>query len=167
MEEVILKDILIRPIGIVHSPFYEPAGTPIQPGAALGVKGMVEVFPEYAEGLKDVDGFSHVTLVFYFHLAGEPKLTAKPFLDDQERGVFAIRGPARPNHIGISTVRLVSVEGNVLHVENLDILNGTPLLDIKPYVPAFDDVGLFKTGWLEEKIVRLNDVRDDGRFEGD
>ena len=126
----------------------------------------MEVFPEYVEGLKDVDGFSHITLVFYFHLSGEPKLMARPFLDDTERGIFAIRGPARPNHIGISTVRLDRVEGNVLHVENLDILDGTPLLDIKPYVLAFDDIGPYRAGWLEEKSARMNEVKDDGRFEG-
>lgn len=161
-----MKDIVLKPIGVIRSPFSEPSGTPIQPGAAIGVKGIVEVFPEYAEGLKDVDGFSHITLVFYFHLAGEAKLMARPFLDDIERGVFAIRGPARPNHIGISTVRLIRIEGNELHVENLDILDGTPLLDIKPYVRAFDDIGKSRAGWLEEKADRMNNMKDDGRFEG-
>ena len=101
-----LTEIVLRPIGTVHSPFKEPPGTPIQPGAAAGIQGMVEVFPEYGEGLKDLEGFSHLILLYYFHLAPGFSLLVQPFLDDQKRGLFATRAPARPNPIGISTVRL-------------------------------------------------------------
>ena len=149
---------------MVHSPFKKPEGTPIQPSAASQDEGRVEVFPEYAAGLKDLDGFSHIILLYDFHLSKEASLEVKPFLDDQPRGVFATRAPTRPNPIGISVVHLVKIEGNILHVRGLDILDGTPLLDIKPYVPEFDVRGVESIGWLESRIRRLAASRDDGRF---
>ncbi len=155
---------MYKPVGVIHSQFKEPKGTPIQPRAAKGVRGTVEVFPEYIEGLKDVEGFSHIILLFHFHLAREAKLTAKPFMDDTKRGIFAIRGPSRPNPIGLSVVRLVRVDGATLHIEDLDIIDGTPLLDIKPYVPEFEPEKVFSIGWLEGLVDRLPDSRDDGRF---
>ena len=127
-----------RPIGIIHSPFKRREGTPIQPSGATGIKATVEVFPQYAEGLQDLEGFSHVMLLYHFHLTGAYRLKVKPFLDDAERGVFATRAPVRPNPIGLSVVRLIQIEGATLYVEDVDIIDRTPLLDIKPYVPDFD-----------------------------
>jgi tRNA-Thr(GGU) m(6)t(6)A37 methyltransferase TsaA len=158
------EEIMYRPIGIIHSPFSEPKGTPIQPSAATGVEGTVEVFPEYAGGLKDLDGFSHVILLYHFHLSRQPSLEVKPYMDEQRHGVFATRAPSRPNPIGISVVRLVKIEGNVLHVRNIDIVDKTPLLDIKPYVPDFDVRDVEKTGWLEKSVHKLKTSKDDGRF---
>lgn len=151
-------------IGIIRSPFGSPEGTPIQPKGALGVPGTVEVFPEYAEGLKDLEGFSHIILVYHFHLVKSSSLTVRPYMDDETHGVFATRAPKRPNPIGISVVRLERVEGNVLHIRDVDVVDGTPLLDIKPYVPEFDVRGVERIGWLEEKIRRLSKAKDDGRF---
>jgi len=156
--------IKYKPIGIVRSPFKEPYGTPIQPPGARGVEGTVEVFPEYEEGLKDVDGFSHIVLIYHFHLSDEFSLEVKPYLDDRIRGVFATRAPARPNPIGISIVRLVRVEGHRLSIRDVDIVDGTPLLDIKPYVPDFDSPEAERIGWLEKNLNELPKTRDDGRF---
>ena len=164
MEEIREMSIVLKPIGIIKSPFKVPKGTPIQPPAAKGVRGSVEIFPEYAEGLKDLDGFSHVILLYYFHLSGKPSMIVKPFMDDEEHGVFATRAPSRPNPIGLSVVRLISIEGNVLQVEDLDVVNGTPLLDIKPYVPEFDAREEVRRGWLEKNLGRIQHFRDDGRF---
>ncbi len=127
-----------RAIGIVHSPFHEPAQTPIQPVFASDVRGRVQVFPEYAEGLKDLEGFSHLHLIYVFDRVSGMKLRVKPYLADVEHGIFATRSPTRPNPIGMSIVRLIGREGATLHVAELDILDGTPLLDIKPFAPRFD-----------------------------
>ncbi|GAI93549.1 unnamed protein product [marine sediment metagenome] len=159
-----MDEIKYRPIGVIHSPFREPKGTPIQPSAAKGISGTVEIFPEYAEGLKDVEGFSYIILIYHFHLSRKQSLTAKPFMDNEERGVFAMRGPSRPNPIGISIVRLVRIEDNIIHIQDVDIVDGTPLLDIKPYVPEFDIREVEKTGWLEKKMHKLPTLKDDGRF---
>ena len=156
--------IVYEPIGVIRSPFREPQGTPIQPSAARGVEGRVEVFPEYAEGLTDLEGFSHVVLIYHFHRSGPARLSVRPYMDDREHGVFATRAPARPNPIGLSVVRLLKVEGNVLHVADVDIVDGTPLLDIKPYVPQFDAAAGARIGWLQGKLGRLPRARDDGRF---
>ncbi len=160
-----MMEIRYRPIGIIYTPFKEPKGTPIQPTAAKGVHGRVEVFPEYAEGLKDLDGFSHIILIYHFHLSKKFSLKVKPFMDDQMRGVFATRAPSRPNPIGISVVRLIKIEGNILHIQDVDIVDGTPLLDIKPYVPEFDVRVVDRVGWLEGNLNKLHSLRDDGRFQ--
>jgi tRNA-Thr(GGU) m(6)t(6)A37 methyltransferase TsaA len=123
--------------------------TPIQPVFAEGVQGRAEILPEYAEGLQDLEGFSHIWLLYWFHQAGSPRLTVQPFLQDVDHGVFATRAPARPNPIGLSLVRIVRREGCILHLEDVDVLDGTPLLDIKPYVPRFDHRTDARTGWLE------------------
>ena len=123
-----------------------------------------KVFPEYAEGLKDIEGFSHIILIYHFHLSRESPLKAKPYMDNEAHGVFAMRGPSRPNPIGISIVRLVRVEQNTLHIQDVDIVDGTPLLDIKPYVPEFDIREVEKTGWLEKNVHKLSSSKDDGRF---
>jgi tRNA-Thr(GGU) m(6)t(6)A37 methyltransferase TsaA len=157
-------EIVFKPIGMVHSPFKEPPGTPIQPGAAAGIRGVVEVFPEYRQGLTDLEGFSHIILLYHFHLAQGFAHMVKPFLDDQRHGLFATRAPARPNPIGISTVRLERVDGTRLYIREVDIVDGTPLLDIKPYVPRFDRRDGATSGWLTENLERLDQARDDGRF---
>lgn len=156
--------ILYKPIGVIHSPFQEVRGTPIQPAAAEGIAGSVEVYPHYVQGLKGLEGFSHIILLYYFHLAGEPCLMVTPFLDSIPRGVFATRSSRRPNAIGISTVRLIKIENNVLYIQDIDIVDGTPLLDIKPYVPNFDVRKVQNIGWLEKNVQKLNSARDDGRF---
>ena len=157
-------EICYNPIGIIHSPFKKPEGTPIQAAAAKGVKGLIEIFPEYVDGLKDLDGFSHIILIYHFHLARKKLLLVKPFLDDELRGVFATRAPSRPNPIGLSVVKLNGVEENILYIENVDILDGTPLLDIKPCIPEFDFCRVERTGWIEKRIHRMDSRRDDGRF---
>jgi len=153
-----------KPIGIVHSPFKEAVGTPIQPKAGKGIKGTVEVFAEFADGLADLDGFSHIILICHFHLAKNYKLKVIPYMDDQQRGVFATRAPSRPNPIGISVVRLNHIENNILYIQYVDIIDGTPLLDIKPYVPEFDSEEDIKIGWLEKRVKILPNTKDDGRF---
>ena len=159
-----MHQITYKPIGVIHSPFKEPKGTPIQPEGARGVDGTVEVFPEYAEGLKDVEGFSHIILIYHFHLSKGASLKAKPFMDREPRGVFAMRGPSRPNPIGISVVRLVRIKESILHIQDVDIVDGTPLLDIKPYVPRFDVRAADSIGWLEENVHKVEISKDDGRF---
>jgi len=159
-----MNEIKYKPIGVIHSPFKEPKGTPIQPAGAKGTKGTVEIFSEYAEGLRDIEGFSHIILLYHFHLSKGATSIVKPFMDNETHGVFAMRGPSRPNPIGISIVRLVRVEGNVLHIQDVDILNGTPLLDIKPYIPEFDIREVERIGWLEKNVHKLSTSKDNGRF---
>jgi tRNA-Thr(GGU) m(6)t(6)A37 methyltransferase TsaA len=159
-----MDEVKYRPIGIIHSPFKNPKGTPIQPAGAKGINGTVEVFPKYAEGLKDVEGFSYIILIYHFHLSKRASLTVKPFMDDEVRGIFAMRGPSRPNPIGLSVVRLIRIEQSILHIRDVDIVDGTPLLDIKPYVPEFDVREAEKTGWLERNVHKLSTSKDDGRF---
>lgn len=138
-----------RPIGLIHSPFTRQDQTPIQPYRSTAV-GQVELAPEFEAGLQDLEGFSHLILLYHFHQA-QPgyELTVTPFLDDRPKGLFATRYPRRPNSIGLSVVRLVRREGRVLHVEGIDVLDGTPLLDVKTYVPKFDAVPEATLGWLE------------------
>ena len=137
---------------------------PIQPSGAAGVKGTVVVDRQYIEALVDLEGFSHLILIYHFHLAQGYSLKIKPFLDDRQRGLFATRAPRRPNSIGISVVKLCGIEGNTLNIENVDIIDGTPLLDIKPYVPEFDNVDDIKIGWLEGKSIKSKDKKSDKRF---
>ncbi len=163
-ENQVVSEITYRPIGIVHSPFREPYGTPIQSVSAQNAEGVVEVFPEYAAGLEDIDGFSHIILIYHFHLCKRFSLMVKPFLDNPSHGVFACRAPARPNPIGISIVRLTRVEKERLYIQDVDIVDGTPLLDIKPYVPEFDNREADRKGWLEGNLGKLYETKDDGRF---
>jgi tRNA-Thr(GGU) m(6)t(6)A37 methyltransferase TsaA len=156
--------VVYRPIGVVHSPFHDIKGMPIQPSGAWGVRGTVQVLPEFAPGLQDLDGFSHIILLYHFHRVQETKLVVTPFLDSRSRGVFATRAPKRPNPIGLSIVKLLGVEQNTLHVENVDILDGTPVLDIKPYVPEFDGQPATRVGWLEQAKGRVQSKRSDDRF---
>jgi len=157
-------EISFKAIGVIHSPFKEPTGTPIQPRGARDVPGTALVFEPYQEGLKDLDGFSHVILIYYFHLATAGPLIAKPFLDQESHGIFAIRAPSRPNPIGISVVRLCGMDDGRLHLKDVDIVDGTPLLDIKPYVPDFDNISDVRTGWLEQAQKTVSSRRADDRF---
>jgi tRNA-Thr(GGU) m(6)t(6)A37 methyltransferase TsaA len=163
-EAAMKKKICYTPIGVICSQFRGAHGAPIQAAGAMDIEGRVEVFPACAGGLKDLEGFSDLILLYHFHLAGRARLHVKPFLDDAERGVFATRAPSRPNSIGLSVVRLVSRDGNILIVRGMDMLDGTPLLDIKPYVPGFDARPGERIGWLAGRLEGLDGARADGRF---
>lgn len=159
-----MSKIEYKPIGLIHSPFKECKGTPIQGVSAGDTEGIVEVFPEYKAGLKDLDGFSHIILIYHFHLSGRFSLRVKPYLDNRLRGLFATRAPSRPNPIGLTIVQLVKIESGNLYIRQLDVVDGTPLLDIKPYVPEFDAQEIRKTGWLESQIHKLHQTKNDSRF---
>jgi len=154
------------PIGVISSPHKTLADMPIQPKGAAGIRGTVEVFTPFQDGLKDLDGFSHIILLYHFHRSEGYALQVVPFLDTERRGVFATRAPKRPNPIGLSIVKLNKIEGPILHIENVDILDGTPLLDIKPYVPAFDKQTEVRSGWLETAQQKADALRSDDRFIG-
>lgn len=154
-------EIVFRPIGIVHSQHREAARTPVQPCYAADCAGTAEIFPEYAAGLKDIEGYSHIYLLYYLHRASAASLLVKPFLQDVERGLFATRAPCRPNPLGMSIVRLLGRDGNVLRIRGVDILDGTPLLDIKPYAARFDCIAGTRNGWQDE--VGEEDARKRGR----
>jgi tRNA-Thr(GGU) m(6)t(6)A37 methyltransferase TsaA len=143
-------EYIVKPIGVIHSPFTDKSQTPIQASRSQAT-GQVEVYPEFSEGLQDVEGFSHIILLYVFHCASGYTLRVKPFLDDQPRGLFATRYPCRPNPIGLSVVRLLVRRGNLLDIEGVDVLDGTPLLDIKPYVPEFDVRINVRTGWYHHR----------------
>jgi len=160
-----MKTITYAPIGVIHSPHKTIEGVPIQPSAAKGIKGTVVIDKEYVAGLADLEGFSHIILIYHFHLAKGFSLKVKPFLDNEERGLFATRAPKRPNAIGLSVVRLINIEANTLHIENVDIIDGTPLLDIKPYVPKFDNTEQIKIGWLVGKANESRHKKSDSRFQ--
>jgi tRNA-Thr(GGU) m(6)t(6)A37 methyltransferase TsaA len=153
----------VTPIGIIHSPHQRADGTPVQAALATGVQGTVEVFPEYAAGLRDLDGFERIWLVYWFDRAKPAQLVVTPYLDTTPRGLFATRAPSRPNPIGLSSVRLLEISGHILHVDGLDILDNTPLLDIKPYLPSFDAFQAERTGWCAD--VQSGGTVADGRFE--
>jgi tRNA (adenine37-N6)-methyltransferase len=152
-------------IGIIHSPFTHAAGTPVQPSYAAGTEGHIEVFEPFVEGLRDLDGFQRIWVLFWCHLASKPKLTVVPYRDTVSHGLFATRAPARPNPIGLSTVRLYEIIGNLLQVGELDILDGSPLLDIKPYVSQYDNYPAQRCGWLDGDRTKRRAVVADGRFE--
>lgn len=141
----------IKPIGLIRSPYSDGEEMPIQ-SAFSERRGEIEVFPEYEAGLKDIDGFSHLILLYYFHRVKGYSLSVEPFLDDTPRGLFATRYPARPNPIGLSVVRLLERRGNILQIGEVDVLDGTPLLDIKPYVPQFDERKGATVGWLKDRV---------------
>lgn len=143
--------ISFSPIGVIHTGFKEKTNVPIQPEFSNS-KGTIKIYPEFAPGLKDLDGFSHIVLIYYFHKSNEYNLEVRPFLDDEKRGVFATRAPSRPNNIGVSVVRLEKIEDNILHINKVDMLDNTPLLDIKPYVKGFDKSTNIQEGWLKGKI---------------
>jgi tRNA-Thr(GGU) m(6)t(6)A37 methyltransferase TsaA len=152
-----------RPIGVVHSPHEAAGGTPIQPSRARGIEGTVEIDERYAEALTDLDGFSHIILICHLHKASPFKLKVVPYLDTELRGLFATRAPSRPNPIGLSVVRLLGIDGRIVRIEGVDLLDGTPVLDIKPYVREFDDQTEIRCGWLDE--VQGREAVADSRFE--
>jgi tRNA-Thr(GGU) m(6)t(6)A37 methyltransferase TsaA len=152
------------PIGIVHSPFSDIAGMPIQPSGARGIRGTIGIRPEFVTGLKDLEDFSHVILIYALHRCNGYSLEVTPFLDPQLHGIFATRSPRRPNAIGMSMVQLAGIQGTTLEIEDVDILDGTPLLDIKPYVPAFDSYCEAKAGWFDRVSHNATTVRSDDRF---
>lgn len=161
-----MNEILIRPIGIIHSPFTDRADMPIQPCGARDTAGRVVLDKALASGLRDLDGFSHIYLLYHFHMSQGFDLTVVPFMEPAERGLFSTRAPRRPNQIGMSVVRLQRIEGNVLHILGVDVLDGTPLVDIKPYFRTFDAFPEAVSGWAEKHQEQADAVRSDGRFTG-
>ena len=161
---MITKEIKYNPIGIIHSPFKKAEGVPIQPSQAKGIKGIVELRKDFENGLTDLDGFSHIILLYHFHLSKDYSLSVVPFLDDTTHGVFATRAPNRPNPIGLSVVKLIKIEKNILHIENIDIVDETPLLDIKPNFKECSNSEEIRMGWLTEKTNKFNNIKADKRF---
>ena len=165
-----MDPIVFCPIGIIHSPHKRSEEIPIQPVYAGGIQGRAELFPKYADGLQDLNGFSHVYLIYHFHKTTTSRLIVTPFLDDSPRGVFATRAPCRPNAIGLSLVHLLRIDGCTLYLEDIDILDDTPLLDIKPYVARFDSRADARCGWTEEvdeATASKRGLRRHGRACGD
>jgi tRNA (adenine37-N6)-methyltransferase len=160
-----MDSIQLNPIGRIFTPHTDIQNMPIQPIAAEGCRGYIEILPQYEEGLKDLDGFSHITLIYHFHKITGYDLITVPFMDNQSHGIFATKAPKRPNAIGISTVRLISVENNIIHIEQVDMLNETPLLDIKPFYPRYDNREGVRIGWLEkDKEMPLELLKSDSRY---
>ena len=161
-------NISVKPLGVIHSSYSTPEDMPIQSYNASNIEGTIEIFPEYSLGLQDLDHFSYIIVIYHFHKMKQEKLIVKPFLDIIKRGVFSTRAPIRPNHIGLSIVKLLEIKDTILYVQGLDIIDGTPLLDIKPYIPKFDTIqegiGEIKIGWLEKNIENMKTMKDDGRF---
>jgi len=160
-----LEAVRYQPIGVVRSPFTRLEGMPLQAVAGPEIRGRIEIAPQFAPGLRDLDGFSHLHIVTHLHRGAPGGLEVVPFLDDTVRGIFATRSPRHPNPIGLSVVRLLSVDGVVLEISGIDLLDGTPVLDIKPYVPEFDSVGAERTGWLRDAAERVHHVTADRRFD--
>ena len=153
------EKIIMSPIGIIHSPYEQVKDMPIQGKFKPGVKAWIELQEEYSAGLKDLDGFSHAIIIYYFHRSEKTEVEGKPFLEDNKHGIFAIRSPHRPNHIGLSVVKIENIQGNKLHFSEVDVFNGTPVLDIKPYVKQFDIRDNTVSGWLD-KHFKSTDMPD-------
>ena len=156
--------IIFEPIGIIRSPFTSLEKMPIQPTSETSSSGTIEIKPEFVDGLKDLEGFSHIYLIYHLHKVRQAKLTVTPFLDKETHGVFATRAPSRPNPIGLSLVKLIRVEENFIYVDDIDILDGTPLLDIKPYIPQFENTSNNRVGWLEKSKEQVKEKQSDERF---
>ena len=157
--------VIFQPIGVINTPFREPVGVPIQGALRPDQEGTIVIFSKYEAGLKDIEGFSHLIILYHFHRVEGYDLVARPFLDDTPRGIFAIRGPRRPNPIGMTVVRLKKRENNVLHISGVDMVNGTPLLDIKPYFSDIDSHQAVKMGWMKDKLKTVGkEKRADDRF---
>jgi len=161
-----MNEIIIKPIGTIFTPHSDIKNMPIQPIAANGIKGCIKMQPEYVAGLKDLEGFSHITLIYHFHKINGFELEVTPFMDTEKRGIFACKAPKRPNAIGISTVKLINIVGDVLNIEQVDMLNETPLIDIKPFYPRYDNrLENVRIGWLEKnKDLPIEKLRSDERF---
>ena len=156
--------ITFEQIGTIFSPFKTTENMPIQSKGAKGIKGKIILNEEFILGLNDLGGFSHIILLYYFHKSIGFELETKPFLDNLKRGVFSTRAPKRPNGIGMSVVKLLNIDKNIINIENVDILDGTPLLDIKPYISDFDIHNVEKSGWTKNKTLNLNSIKSDKRF---
>jgi tRNA (adenine37-N6)-methyltransferase len=161
-----MDPITYTPIGVIHTPFESTAGMPVQTVAAGGIAGTIELDPRFQDGLSDLSAFSHLILVTHLHQVTGYALKVVPFLDDQLHGIFATRSPRRPNPIGISIVRLDAVTGCTLHIRDIDVVDGTPLLDLKPFVPAIDNRQTEAIGWFADRLDRLPTMRSDYRFTG-
>lgn len=160
-----MDKITIVPIGVIRTPHKNIKNMPIQPLAAAGVKGHIELEPEYIDGLKDLEGFSHITLFYNFHKISGYELQVIPFMDTEKRGIFSTKAPKRPNAIGLSTVKLLGIEGNVLYIEQVDMLDGSPLIDIKPFYPRYDNREGCTIGWLEKNDdLPIHSLKSDDRF---
>jgi len=159
-----MNTVTLPYIGVVRSRFTDLENMPIQPVGAMDVEGVVEIEPQYEEGLKDLDGFSHIYLLYHFHQAPKVKLRVTPYMDTMEHGVFATRSPLRPSHLGMSVVELLSVEGSTLRIRGVDILDGTPVIDVKPYLPQFDMRENVRTGWMQKDGSTVAAARSDKRF---
>ncbi len=159
-----LGKVVYEPIGVIHTPFKTRENMPIQPSGGKDIEGVVVLRPELAEALTDVDGFSHVYLIYHLHRSKGHSLKVVPFLDTEKRGLFATRAPRRPNPIGISVVRVKRIEENKVYFQDVDMLDGTPLLDIKPCVREFDSRQKTRIGWLEGKSGKARRKKSDGRF---
>jgi tRNA-Thr(GGU) m(6)t(6)A37 methyltransferase TsaA len=155
---------IVSPIGTIHTPFDDLEGMPIQPSGAADVIGTIVVDKEFEQGLTDLEGFSHIILLYHLHQSKGFNLMVKPFLDNQKRGLFSTRAPRRPNPIGLSIVQLIKREGNELTVKGIDVLDNTPLIDIKPYVPGFDAKEVTAVGWLEKNYKNAVSLKSDDRF---
>jgi tRNA-Thr(GGU) m(6)t(6)A37 methyltransferase TsaA len=159
------NSIVFQPIGIIRTPFTTTQNMPVQPAGAKGIEGIIELNSEFTNGLADIEGFSHIILLYHFHLLQKYQLTVVPFMDDKPHGIFSTRAPARPNAIGISTVKLTKVKGNLLYIEGVDMINETPLLDIKPFFPQYDNQHEVRSGWLGAKgNIDISKIRSDNRF---
>ncbi|MDR1673710.1 MAG: tRNA (N6-threonylcarbamoyladenosine(37)-N6)-methyltransferase TrmO [Bacteroidales bacterium] len=162
-----MEDIHIVPIGVIYTPHEHIAGMPVQPAGAEGIAGKIVMDEAYADGLMDLDGFSHIILLYLFHKVEGYILQPVPFMDTTPHGVFATRSPKRPNRLGISIVPLTAVESNIVHFTGADMLNASPLIDIKPYFPKYDSpTGAVRAGWIDAvKGVDIQKIRSDHRFE--
>jgi tRNA-Thr(GGU) m(6)t(6)A37 methyltransferase TsaA len=159
-----MKNIIYKPIGIIKTPFNNIKGMPIQPIGAKDIEGIIEIKPEYAKCLKDLSGFSHISLIYHFHLSKGFQSEVIPFMDNEKRGLFSTRAPKRPNPIGISIVRLIKVDGLALHIKDIDVVTDTPLLDIKPFVAEIDMIKNTENGWMGEKLKKMHELKSDERF---
>ncbi len=156
--------ITFNSIGVIHTPFQKLEDMPIQPTGSRGTEGILEIYPDFTTGLQDLDGFSHLYAIYYLHKVAHWKPKVVPFLDIKERGIFSTRSPARPNPIGLSLLEIVEVSAPTVRVRNVDMLDGTPLLDIKPYVPQFEPLENVRIGWLTGNIHKVESRRSDKRF---
>ena len=158
-----MNPVKYKPIGIIHSPFETTTGIPRQAVGAANVTAKIEIFDEYIDGLTDLDGFSHIVVIFHLHLVKKGSLKASPPWDNREHGVFATRSPYRPNPIGVSVVRLENIDRNILTISGVDMADGTPVLDIKPYIPALNPIKEIQTGWLKDKTEGMNKSKSGDR----